>query len=631
MQKQWLINKKYPVEFGKEFPEFTEVVLQLLWDRNLKTQEQIDEFFNPDYETDLHDPHLMKDMKKSVKRIYEAIDKNEKILVYGDYDVDGVTSSAVIVNTLVELKSVISGIEKAKAKEFIDVYIPDREAEGYGLNKKAIEKAKENKIDLIVTVDCGISSVAEIETANKLKIDVIITDHHHPLEKIPKALAVINPKQKNCKYPFKELAGVGVAFKVAQALIKNLESYNLNAPHPNPLSRGERAKGLAKPKKLQATSYKLNPGFEKWLLDLVVLGTVADCVSLIGENRTLSKYGLLVINKTKRIGLKKLVSVAGLTTRENGNVQKKKIIDTMAISFILAPRLNAAGRMDHANTSYELLITESEKEAEELVSKLDKNNYSRQQLTEKTIQEIKSRVNKYKGGLPKIIIESDSKWKIGIVGLVAGKLADEYARPFLILREREDESAGSGRSIPKFNLIEAIEKCEDILISFGGHSQAAGLRIKNNNLKKFRKKINSIADEILKETDLVPFLKIDFEINQEQIDWQLIDEIEKFKPFGQENKSPIFMVKKLEVHEVRPVGNGNAHLKLCFKTILKDGKVKYFSAIGFRLGKLAEEISDGKPGLRWGDIVDVVFQLEINEWNGNRELQMNVLDLKISG
>ena len=219
MQKRWLINKKYPVKFGKKFPEFTEVVLQLLWDRNLKTQEQIDEFFNPDYETDLHDPYLMKDMKKTVKRIYEAIEKNEKILVYGDYDVDGITSSAIIINTLTELKSIISKIKKEKAKEFIDIYIPNRETEGYGLNKKAIKKAKENKTDLIITVDCGISSAVEIETANKLGIDVIITDHHHPPEKIPKALAVINPKQKNCKYPFKELAGVGVAFKVAQALI----------------------------------------------------------------------------------------------------------------------------------------------------------------------------------------------------------------------------------------------------------------------------------------------------------------------------------------------------------------------------------------------------------------------------
>ena len=620
MQKRWLINKKYPVKFGKKFPEFTEVVLQLLWDRNLKTQEQIDEFFNPDYETDLHDPYLMKDMKKTVKRIYEAIEKNEKILVYGDYDVDGITSSAIIINTLTELKSIISKIKKEKAKEFIDIYIPDRETEGYGLNKKAIKKAKENKTDLIITVDCGISSAVEIETANKLGIDVIITDHHHPPEKIPKALAVINPKQKNCKYPFKELAGVGVAFKVAQALIFRV-------------TNRDTSEGDIPECRLQKYPYLLHitPGFEKWLLDLVVLGTVADCVGLIGENRTLSKYGLLVINKTKRIGLKKLVSTAGLTTRENGNIQKKKIIDTAAISFILAPRLNAAGRMDHANTSYELLTTESEKRAGELVGKLEKNNYNRQRLTEKTINEIKSRISKYKSDLPKVIIESDPEWKIGIVGLVAGKLTDEYARPFLILRESKDESAGSGRSIPEFNLIETIEKCGDILINFGGHSQAAGLKIKNSNLKKFRKKINSIADEILKEDDLVPFVEIDFEINHEQINWQLIDEIEKFKPFGQENKSPIFVVKKLEVHEVRSVGNGNSHLKLCFKTVLKNKSVKYFPAIAFRLGKLAEEMPDKKPGLRWGDIVDVVFQLEINEWNGNRELQMNVLDLKISG
>lgn len=613
MQKKWLINKKYPAEFEKKFPEFTEVVLQLLWDRNLKTQEQIDEFFNPDYETDLHDPHLMKDMKKAVKRIYKAIEKDERILVAGDYDVDGITSSAIIVNTLIELKSIISKIKKTEAKEFIEIYIPNREEDGYGLNKKAIEEAKENKIDLIITVDCGVSNVAEVEIANKLGINVIITDHHHIPEKLPKALAVVNPKQKDCKYPFKELAGVGVAFKLAQALIGKLENN----------------KGKSVGYTLHDTSYTITPGFEKWLLDLVVLGTVADCVDLIGENRTLAKYGLLVINKTKRIGLKKLVSVTGLVTRENGNVQKKKNIDTTAIGFILAPRLNAAGRMDHANTSYELLITESENEAEELVAKLEKNNYNRQKITEKIMQEVKSRIEKYKTDLPKIIIEADPEWRIGVVGLVAGKLTNEYARPFLILRADEKESAGSGRSVPEFNLIEAIEKCKKLLINFGGHSQAAGLKMENKNLKKFKEKINSIADKTLKEEDLIPFVEIDSEINHEQIDWQLLDEIEKFNPFGQKNRRPVFMTKKLEIHEIRSVGNGNAHLKLCFKTILKDGKVKYFPAIAFRLGKLAEEMFDGKPGLRWGDVVDVVFQLEVNEWNGNRELQMNVLDLRM--
>ncbi|NOQ68022.1 hypothetical protein GQ568_01110, partial [Patescibacteria group bacterium] len=355
-----------------------------------------------------------------------------------------------------------------------------------------------------------------------------------------------------------------------------------------------------------------------------------DCVDLVGENRTLVKYGLLVINKTKRIGIKKLIKASGTKIRENGNVREAKAIDTTSISFMLAPRLNAAGRMDHANTSYELLNSKDEREAEDLAGKLEKNNQNRQRITEKAMVEIKQRIGKYKK-LPKIIIESDSDWRIGIVGLVAGKLADEYSRPILILQEKEAVSAGSGRSVPEFNLIEAIEECKDVLISFGGHSQAAGLKIENKNFKKFKKKIEGIAEKILKEENLIPSIEIDREIDHEQINWQLLDEIEKFKPFGQGNKKPVFMAKKLEVHEIRAVGNDNAHLKLCFKTILKDGKVKYFPAIAFRLGKLAEEMSDGKSGLRWGDIVDIVFQLEINEWNGNRELQMNVLDLRISG
>jgi single-stranded-DNA-specific exonuclease len=614
MQKRWLINKKHPEKFAQKFPELSPIILQLLWDRSLKTQAQIDEFFNPDYEQDLHDPFLLKGVKKAVERIFKALENNEKILVYGDYDVDGVTSSAIMVNTLIELKSVTSQIKKSKAKEFIEIYIPDRELEGYGLNEKAVRKIKEEGIDLIITVDCGISSFENIEMAKKLGMDVIITDHHHIPEKIPKALAVINPKQEDCQYPFKELAGAGVAFKVAQALIKNLENYKFK-------NQNLQAKKLR--------SCKLSPGFEKWLLDLVVLGTVADCVNLIGENRTLVKYGLKVINKTRRIGLKKLIEKAGTRTRENGNVIERKMIDTISISFILAPRLNAAGRMDHANTSYKLLVADSEKQAEELAKKLEKNNQLRQKLTEEMIAEIKNRVEKYKV-LPKIIIESDPKWKMGIVGLVAGKLTDEFSRPFLILQQRESESAGSGRSIPEFNLIEAIEKCQDILLEFGGHSQAAGLKIKNKNLDKFRKKINSIAEKILKEEDLTPSIEIDCEINCDYINWQLIDEIEKFKPFGQGNKKPTFLARGLEVHEIRTVGNGNSHLKLRFKTVLKNGQVKYFNAIGFRLGELLKEMPNKKRGIRWGDVVDVIFQLEINEWNGNRELQMNILDLRIS-
>ena len=608
MQKHWIVNKKYPKEFSGKFPEFSQITLQLLWDRNLKTQTQIDEFFNPDYEADLHSPDLMKDMRKAVKRIYKAFEKDEKILVYGDYDVDGITSSLVVVSTLVEIKAVVSGIEKDEARKFIGIYIPDRELEGYGLNDEAVKKIKDDGFGLVITVDCGTSNFASIELANDLSLDIIVTDHHHIPEKIPNALAIINPNQRDCKYPFRELAGVGVAFKLAQALIENLQAEKLK-------------------------SYKLIPlGFEKWLLDLVALGTVADCVNLIGENRTLVKYGLLVINKTKRVGIKKLVSITGLKIRENGNVVEKKIIDTNTISFALAPRLNAAGRMDHANTAYRLLCSDSEDEAEKLVLMLEKNNQSRQRLTEKMITEIKKRIGAYGDNLPKVVIEFGREWKIGIVGLVAGKLADEYSRPFLILSEKDGKAAGSGRSIPKFNLIESIEECKDILIEFGGHSQAAGLKIERKNLEKFRKKINLLADKTLKKEDLAPLVNIDCKVEHDQISWQLIDEIEKFNPFGFGNRRPVFLAEKLEIYEIRTVGANDTHLKICFKAIIKESKtVKYFSAIGFYLGKLTEETPNKKPGLRWGDIVDVVFQLEINEWNGNRELQMNVLDLRLSG
>ena len=603
MQKRWLINDKYPENFAKEFPELSPIVLQLLWDRKICDQTLIDEFFNPDYNEDIHDPKLLKDMERAVARIFEALLGEEIITVYGDYDVDGVTSSVIMVSTLVELKSAIKKISKKEAEKFIGIYIPDRELEGYGLNEKAIREINKRKTDLIVTVDCGVSSFDNVNLVNELEMDIIITDHHHVPEKIPKAYAIINPKQKDCKYPFKELAGAGVAFKLAQGLIKEFETRKIG--------------------------HELSKGFEKWLLDLVALGTVADCVELVGENRTLTSYGLLVINKTRRVGLKQLISSAGAIVRENGNVIQKKSIDSISISFILAPRLNAAGRMDHANTSYGLLITDDEKEAKEYSEKLEKNNQSRQRLTEKMIGEIKARIGKYKK-MPKIIVETDKEWKIGIVGLVAGKLVDEFSRPFLILCKSEKESAGSGRSIPEFNLIESIEQCKDFLLGYGGHSQAAGLKIKNSNLKKLKEKLNLIAEKILKEEDLVPSIEIDCEVSPEEINWQLVDEVDRFKPFGQKNKKPVFLAKKLEVHEIRSVGNGNNHLKLCLKTILKDGSVKYFSAIGFRLGKFMDSMPDDLPGLRWGDIVDVAFQLEVNQWNGNRELQMNIVDIKIS-
>ncbi|MDD3190185.1 MAG: single-stranded-DNA-specific exonuclease RecJ [Candidatus Pacebacteria bacterium] len=605
MQKRWTTHKKYPENFEKDFPEFSPIMLQLLWDRNLRNQTTIDEFFNPDYETDLHDPYLMKDMEKAVTRIFAALESEEKILVYGDYDVDGVTSSAVIINTLAELKRLLKNISQKKAEDFLDIYIPDREKEGYGITEKAILEIAKRKPNLIITVDCGVSNVESVDAINNLSIEVIVTDHHHVPEKRPAAFAIINPKQPDCEYPFKLLAGVGVAFKLAQGLLLHLQKNY--------------------PEKFE----KMKPGFEKWLLDLVALGTVADCVDLLGENRTLTQYGLLVLNKTQRIGIKKLLAVAGMETNKNGKSAKGQLLDAGHIAFNLAPRLNAAGRMDHANVAYKLLMSDDKDEAQELAEKLEKSNQTRQRLTEKMMEEVRARLDKKKA-LPKIVIEKGADWKIGLVGLVAGKLTEEYCRPFLILREDEDGiCGGSGRSIPAFNLIEAIEKCKDLLTQFGGHSQAAGLKLKKNSLKKFEKKMNEIAEEILTEEDLVPSIEIDAEVPTEKIDWELLDSLEKFGPFGFANRKPTFLVKNLEVHEIKAVGNDKNHLKVCFITTLENEETKYFPAIGFRLGHLLDEMPESNTGLRWGDKVDVVFQLEVNEWNGNRELQMNVVDVKL--
>lgn len=605
MKKQWIVSKKFPKKFAQEFPEFSDTVLQLLWDRNIRTQEQIKEFLDADYDTGLHDPFLMKDMSLAVERIFQAIQKSETILIYGDYDVDGITSSAIIFNTLKELIQTLKQINKNKAEKLLDIYIPERETEGYGITAQALKTFAKNKPNLIVTVDCGISNADMINQINQLGIDIIITDHHHVPLNIPNALAILNPKQSDCNYPFKELAGVGVAFKLAQALLTHLKQQ-----HPQ-------------------AHQQLPPGFDKWLLDLVALGTVSDCVALTGENRTLTKYGLKVLNKTKRLGLQTLIQEVGLSIRENGNYTQHKTIDTINISFNLAPRLNAAGRIEHANVAYKLLISEHANEALELTKQLEKNNQLRQNLTEKMIKEIKNSLTTKKT-LPTIIIAKGTNWKIGIVGLVAGKLTEEFSRPVLVLTEKENVYAGSGRSMPAFNLIQSLEQCQKYLEQFGGHSQAAGLRISKKKFPKFAKELTAIAQQSLNEKDLIPALNIDCVVPLENITWSLIDDVEKFNPFGYANQKPVFLAKQLEVHEVKAVGNKKDHLRICLKFIQTNGSVKYLPAIGFRLGHLLEDIEQRGKGICWGDKVDIAFHIEVNEWNGEREIQLNLLDIHLT-
>lgn len=597
METKWIIKPPIDKKLSDSFPEYSPLVLQLLANRGLATPEAIDEFFNPDYVDHIHDPFLLKGMAEAVERICRAVKDDEKILVYGDYDADGVTAATVMVKTLKFL-----GVKTP------EIYIPDRAKEGYGLKEAAIVKFKKIGVGLIITVDCGIASRKEIDLANDLGLDVIVTDHHWAPDKLPEALAIINPKQKNDPYPFKELAGVGVAFKLAQALLKSA----------NFSPKDEKDK-LA---------------FEKWLLDLVAIGTVADSVPLIGENRTLAAYGLIVLGKTKNIGLGEVSRQIKEKKLKKGNgtgTEEKITSDT--ISFQFAPRINAAGRLDHANTSFALLNTESKKEAQGLAQSLELLNGKRQSLTDGILKEIRKRLGKKSvGWRSKIIFEGDKEWPIGVLGLIAGKLTDEFSRPAFILNCGKKISGGSCRSIPSFNIIEALSQAEKLLEEFGGHKGAAGFKVENKNLEKLRKKLEAIADREIKEEELAPAVEIDAEVGTENMHLDFFREVEKMAPFGEGNPEPVFVLRNMRIAEMRAVGNGEKHLKL---SLLPDknekGKKndpsasKIFRAIGFNLGDWS--VSNK---IKINDRIDIAFTLSVNEWNGYSNLEFKVIDLKVA-
>ncbi len=564
MTKRWEIAKSASKDFIKKFPEFSPLVLQLLYNRGLTTQTQIDEFFNPDYESDLHDPFLFSDMEEAVVRILKAAKNKEKVAVYGDYDADGVTATVLLVELLKKLG--ISG----------QVYIPDRRKEGYGLNKKSIEWLSLKKVSLIVTCDCGVSNYKEVEYAKAKGIDTVICDHHHIAHKLPKAYAVICAKKKEDKYPYKELTGVGVAFKLAQAIQSKPEA-------------------------------GLESGFEKWFLDLVCLGTIADIAPLLGENRTLVKYGLSILEKTQRLGLVALIKMAGINSEK---------LNTHSVGYLLVPKLNAAGRMNHANNAYKLIVAGTEAEAKKYARQLEKANRERQKIQGKIFEEVKDRVKdvKEKG----IIFEADASWPAGIVGIVASKLVEEYSRPILLMEKDKEESTGSARSISGFNIIEAITQCSDILLEYGGHSMAAGFTLENKNLEEFKKRLEDLAKKKLKDEDLIPSVRIDVEITPKEINWELYEQIEKFAPFGGGNEEPVFSLKEMKIVDVLGVGFQQKHLKLK----LADTENRVWQAIGFNFG-------EWKDKLKIGDLVDIAFELEEHEWNGKRELELKLVDLKL--
>ncbi|PJA86801.1 MAG: single-stranded-DNA-specific exonuclease RecJ [Candidatus Moranbacteria bacterium CG_4_9_14_3_um_filter_42_9] len=579
MEKRWKIKsasqsdseivdcQKTLTEKGKKV---SSVILQLLKNRGIVSEKEIDGFFSFDYENDIHDPFLFADMNKAVSRIIEAQEKKEKIAVFGDYDADGVTATALMAQTLEALG--FSGVH---------IYIPDRQIEGYGMNYDAVDFLAKKGVKLVITVDCGITGIEEVARAKKAGMDVIITDHHHVPNRLPEALAIINPHLENSAYPFCDLSGVGTAFKLADALYRKI-----------------------KPKEKEQL---------KWLLDLVAIGTIADCVPLLGENRILTKYGLIVLSKTKRIGFLEMFKVGRIAIDENN------LPDTQKVAFQISPRINAAGRMDHASISFNLIMEKEQTRARELALEVEDTNQSRQKITGEIVRGVRALAeNSFKD--KKLIFAANIHWRVGILGLIAGKIADEFRKPTAIFQKQDTEFVGSLRSIPQVNIIEALEKCSELLVKFGGHAQAAGVRVAHDKMEKFYEKLDGIIERELSGKDISPEIEIDMEIKLQDISWDMIADIKKMEPFGEGNSEPVFLAKDAVVEGIKIVGNGNKHIKLTLRA--NSGGPKIFEAIGFGMG---EKFSSLKPG----DVIQMVFNLQEDEWNGSKKMQMKIIDLKL--
>ncbi len=563
---RWQVAKQVNNEFLDKFPELSPIMATLLFNRGLQTQAEIDQFLSPDYSQDIHDPYLFKDMNKACALVYEAIKNQDLITVFGDYDADGVPASVILTTVL----------ERLGAK--VEVYLPHREREGYGLNKNAIEELAKTKTKLLITCDCGISNFDEVQLANNFAVDVIITDHHGIPAQLPEAFAIIHPQIEGETYPFKFLCGSGVAFKLIQGLFR----------HP-----------LCKLDSSEASKQ------EKWLLDLVAIATVADMVPLVGENRTLVKYGLIVLKKNQRLGLQKMIALAGIDLNK---------LDTTMISFAFAPRINAAGRMDHANLAYYLLNTKDPDKALTWAQELNQANVQRQRLTETVFKEAKNQV----GDLAeKVLFFYKKDWPAGLTGLVASKLVKEYNRPVFLLTNIDEKTiVGSGRSVDGFHITEALQRSSDLLLRFGGHPQACGFSLTLENFAQFKEKIQTEARKQLSDENLQAVLNVELELDLMEVNWELVDTLSKFEPFGQQNQEPLFVSYEVLVTGAKKVGKDQNHWKLELVKLNKK-----FQAIAFSFG--AQELSLGQR-------IDIAYNLSINQWNGNREIQLIIRDIKLS-
>jgi len=557
MDKTWEIQPK----------KYDDVILQLLYSRGvisqLKDEKKIDSFFKPDFTRDLHDPNLLPDIKKAIKRIVRAVENNEVIGIFADYDADGIPGAALMYKTFIALGN------------RVEVFIPNRE-QGYGLGEEGINYLIERKCRLIITVDLGIRNHKEADYCKSKNMDLIITDHHLPDETLPKASAVINPMRHDSKYPFRGLSGAGVAYKIVQALSKQY------------------------PK-------QIDQAFLKWNLDLVAISTIADVVPLQDENRTIAKYGLIVLNKTKNIGLAELVRFVGM---------KDKCLPAYAVAFQIAPRINAPGRIDHATKSFKLLTTQNHQEAKELASWLNDKNIERQEAMEKLYQEAVEKVEKDKLAKNHIIIVAGD-WLKGILGPSASQIVEKYNRPAIVFSSKDDIYSGSARSVEGINIVSIFEKMKKYLIRFGGHKGAAGLSLTKNKFKTFSEQIIKYCNKNIDEKLLTPKIKVDMEIEAKDLGLNLYDKVLQFEPFGMGNSKPVFVLRNAIMEFPKFVGRESKHLSLQLVIGNKRFKAIYFSYL------------EDRDIIKHGNKFDVVFSLSEDNWNDERKLSLNIIDLKL--
>ncbi len=568
IEQKWILNNHHDKERLKQLVEQTnvpEVIAQVLLNRGIQTYEQAKHFFRAE-SAPLNDPFLMLHMDRAVDRVCRAVKNQEPLMIYGDYDVDGTTSTSML---YLFLRSIHRGE--------LHYYIPDRVREGYGLSETGIKIAREKGVKVLIAVDCGITAVSQVDLANQYGMDTIICDHHHQGDTLPNALAILNPKQTQCTYPFKELCGVGVAFKLAQAITQSL---------------------------------KLDPELIMKHLDLVAIGSAADIVPLIGENRTLVKNGLKLVSDGQKVGIRQLI--------KNANIFGKSV-STAQIVFAVAPRINAVGRLGDANRAVKLLISSDEREAAEYASVLESENRNRRDINEVMFLEACEIVDQeFDFEQDRVIVLYRPGWHQGVLGIVASKIVERYYRPAIIIAEADGRGKGSARSVENFDVFQALKACEDLMDGYGGHKYAAGLTISLDKIPELARRINAYANINLPDHDLVPKIQIDAEIRLDQIDQRLLTILDLFKPYGPGNMRPMFLTRQLQIVGYPQLMN-ERHIRLK----VKQGNV-VLDAVGFNLAHHYNTIGVGNQP------IDMLYQIDENTWMGRTTIQLKIKDLKVS-